>query len=348
MDILLSDLFIHVIPYLDYYTLKKLCITSIYIKNLCNTNYNRKLLIDKFSKDSLNTSAFTQDELRFYDKIKPLKNRRMFLKKNKQFISDNNNLYILYNNYLITLPQYKSINNKYLKDPENLKRKQPTNKELRYLTGSDNNGNCTNENFMDMFYPLDKFIINILIDFRTGINITTKEGEIYKFEYLNHFQMNKINTPFTLIQSIGNLYLSDDGDVYQKDKFNDNNLYYKIQELDKIKELITEHILLSIDGNVYTRYIDGGSTNFELNKNLKNIKQIYPSEYDYASYYLDIKGDIHKYLHYNLKYIIITNQNIIEIISIGNFIYALSDDMKLYVYDKSDGVYYYNYDLLNL
>lgn len=347
MDMLLPEIWVYIILHLDYNTIKKLCLMNMYIKNLCNTNHVRKLLVAKFSQDSLNTSNFTRDELIFYEKIKSLKNKRMFLRKNEQFYSEDDNLYILYNDYLITLPQYKSKEHFIEQRKKSLERKQPTSKDLRYLTGSDNDGNCTDVNFLNSFYPLNKFIINILIDNSAGISITTKEGETYKFGYKCRFI--QINAPFIIIQSIGNLYLSHDGDIYQGDRFNSNNPLSKIEGLDKIKELASEHKLLSVNGNVYIRHADAGSKVFELIENLKNIKQIYLNRPDYGSYYLDNQCNIiSNYYDGDLYFKIVTEQNIIEIISVGNFIYALNDNMKLYMYTKFDRAFYHSYDLLDL
>jgi hypothetical protein len=126
------------------------------------------------------------------------------------------------------------------------------------------------------------------------------------------------------------------------------NKMTKINGLDKIRQIIDRYELLSINGDIY-KSLEHDNI-FILDERFKNIIKVNiksDGPYDCIWYYLDNKGNITIVNENNTYYSVIeTGKNIIEIINIDNFLCALDDNMKLYIY------YYENfikeYDLLNL
>ena len=164
--------------------------------------------------------------------------------------------------------------------------------------------------------------------FYDGINKLNKQNHYY---------------PFNVLQEYGDSVLSDNGDVYSYKK--STNEMEKITGINKIREIIEMNELLSINGEIYRSldYYD----NFTLDERFKNIIKVHIKFNSDYRYYLDDKGNIIIINKDNTYYSVIeTRKKIIEICTINDFLYALCDNMKLYIYHHE--IFIKEYDLLNL
>jgi hypothetical protein len=360
-----SEIFRELISNMNYDSIKETCNSSRDMKILCHTKDMRNLLISKFMKDSLNTRNFTEDELNFYEKVKPLK-RRMCLSNDSEKqtilnISYNNLLFTLYNNILTYQESdinqiisseiylgYDEINNVFEKQDINI---------ILYNDGIVMRDDKTK-------IPITNKVINIesFPDNKNNINIITNKKECYSW----NGNLYQYTTPFNVIQRTEYYCLTDKGEVYVKnnedleipdniepDAFGEvgqiiNGIfdkleevkYYKIHGLPRIAQLTTKEIFLSEDGGFW--YVDYDDLTPVLSNKYKynNIIQIY--ELKHVNYYLDNKGTI-----FTPIYKIETFKNLIEIAinSDESYIYALDNEMNLYVYNIS-GQFLQSYDLL--
>jgi hypothetical protein len=310
MDILPPELWEKIILYMNYDTIKKFRNLNNYTKDFCIKM--RKLLVDLFSKDLMNTSNYNKQQHDFYEKVKLIKNRMIVAYTNDPYII------IRYNNYYITIHEKLSIR-----------------EDLKYIEDA---------------HIIIKLEIENILHLKYNINNPNCLDEINHFEYgIDKLNGQNHGLPFNLLQLYTDLYLSEDGDVYSFiDYENRMNKMTKINGLDKIRQIIDRYELLSINGDIY-KSLEHDNI-FILDERFKNIIKVNiksDGPYDCIWYYLDNKGNITIVNENNTYYSVIeTGKNIIEIINIDNFLCALDDNMKLYIY------YYENfikeYDLLNL
>jgi len=355
------EIFRELIGNMNYNSIKKTCNSSLDMKILCNTKDMRNILVSKFMTDSLNTSTFTDDELDFYDKVKPLKRRMCLTIKDNRTI-----LTICYNNLLFTLKNDKltyeesdinEIVTSHLYEGYN----SANGFEIREInTILYDDGRITTDNVL---FPITNKVINIS-EYplaKSNFNIITSKKECYQWNGLRLFQY--IN-PFNVIQRLTFTCLTDKGEVYtigdedieipanfKPDAFgeigqvNDGVYkklqdleYYKLHDLPRIVALTTTGEFISEDGDIWT--LDYYNLIVKKSDNYSNIIQIYEGKY--TDYYLDSKGNIFTSVNK-----IETSKNLIEITvnSDEEKIYGLDDDMNLYIYNIS-GELLHSYDLL--
>jgi len=336
----------------DYSNIRNLCNTSKYIRFLCHSKNTKNMLISKFMKDSLDTYDFTEDELKLYEKVQPLK-RKMCL---TNYLQNQISLNISFNNLLFTLKD-----NKLQFEESNINRivtKIFIPKDTEDTVILCNDGTIIeNEKIID----IDN-IINIESFSHRKLNtiiITSK-----KESYIWNNKLIKHTSQFNVVQRFENCCLTDNGEVYmqyivedfvpqdlmisdniQPDAFGEASYgtfkfpinYYKVHGLPCIIQISPSSHFLSEDGDIWKLNYD----NLTVTRSDKytNIIQIYPMKNDY---YLDNKGNI-----FTPVSKIETFKNLIEI-AIGSDesnIYALDGDMKLYIYNIS-GELLHSYDLL--
>jgi hypothetical protein len=356
-----SEIFRELIGNMNYNSIKKTCNSSLDMKILCHTKDMRNILVSKFMRDSLNTSSFTDDELDFYDKVKPLKTRMCLTNKDNQTI-----LTICYNKLLVTLKNGKlnheesdvnEIVTSHLYEGYN----RANGFEIREInTILYDDGRITKDN---VIFPLTNKIINISeYPFAKGnFNIITNKKEFYQWNGLTLLQY--VN-PFNVIQRFTFACLTDKGEVYtigdedieipadiKPDAFGEIGKiedgiyrkladfeYYKLHDLPRIIALTTTGEAISENGDVWV--LDYYNLTAKKSDKYSNIIQIYEDKY--TNYYLDNKGNI-----FTDSTKIETSKNLIEIAidSDEEKIYALDDEMNLYIYNIS-GKLLQHYDLL--
>lgn len=230
----------------------------------------------------LNTSNFTNDQLDFYEKVKPLKRKLSIV---------NDTLNIVYNKQLFTLKndvltsQESNINFLcgYLFD-DYIERKKYnitislTDDGIVNIDDIDIDSGLlnpktmikTNENSIKLVIPSKVISINASNKY---VHITTNNKENYYWDG----NLQQIITPIVIIQQLSNMYLTDKGEVYIKSnvKFgNPNGLqpdfvgernriptersfdiisigFYKVHGLPHIKQITEEGFVLSSNGDVY-------------------------------------------------------------------------------------------------
>jgi hypothetical protein len=147
--------------------------------------------------------------------------------------------------------------------------------------------------------------------------------------------------------SLGNIGKIINGDFIKIDSAE----LYKISDLPYIVQITPRSLFLSADGSVWTFTLDLKGLKID---SYNPIIQIY--EVNNNNYCLDNQGNILYYsvvnyidsssLHYKIK----TSKNLIEICvdSDEKYIYALDDNMNLFIYDNDSRELVKNYDLLKL
>lgn len=342
-----EEIWLQIILDMNYDTIKNMCHVNGYFKHLCIKN--RKSLVNKFSKDSFDISKFTQNELENYQKVKSLK-QRMFLTKYNENI-----LNITYDNHLFTLNNLGSFD---------VNEQSNVNKLIYYDDLSNGNKLIVLSNDGEVI--MNEEVVNSnIIDisaYASKIYMITKDG---KYHECNNISSHKISTPFNIIQKIEDIYLTDDGKIFiERFLPNNGNLkyahgtrecleenchymrnmsiqLYEMDNLPNIMKILNCNMIVSENGDIYTK----SGTSFKLCIKYKNIIQMCESVFHVV--FLDNMNNI--YYEDNKKQIkldIPTNVKITEILCyLGDTIYVLSDDMKLYVYQTDRFIK--SYDLLD-
>lgn len=358
------EIFIELINNMNYNSIKRTCNTSNSMKKLCQTKDVKDILINKFMKDSLDTSKFTKDQLEFYEKVKPLK-RRMCLSRN---VNGDKVLNIVYNKLLFALTLNKSLTSKEsnineISNREKIKYVENKNIFVDFNVILDNTGkvyiNESEDELKDELIPILTEAISISKDQYTDqsfsiINIITSKKECYIWSAGSIF---KIILPFNIIQRCNYFYLTDEGEVYMRhnvhtrvnnivavtgndihfkdgklnNKYNLMHYYYKINGLPHIKQITSTGGVLSTSGDVYNI----NWTDLSVNKMVSHSNIIQICEDKQYKYCLDNKGNISNYFGGSGTFQnFITSQNIIEILIDNMTLYALDDKMKLYTYSS--------------
>lgn len=337
--LLLPEIWIQILSELEMSTIKILCNASTYIQNLCKISYVRKLLANVYYNDIFNTSNLSEDQ--FYNKVKPLKMR--MIKNNILNVLCHNIRFTLSKGILSSTTCDIPLDNEYFNIYKNI------------------------SYFRDLFCEnkssgVKSRVINISQDYSVVQNTTyiiTHKKEYYICTS-NTFRINmyQIIIPLNIVQLNKNFCLSDTGEIYAVD-FDDSKgpdfiigqqwkvvtdilifdkllYFYKINFYQKIisfsKTLYSANLLLE-NGNVCEINQILGLKTF----NSKDIIQIFDGDY-----FLDNKGNI----YYNDVLKIKTNKNIIEICVSCMIIYALDDEMNIFVYYGQKIIK--SLDLLNL
>lgn len=302
--------------------------------------------------NSLDISDFTSEEIKFYNKIKPLKHKMCMTENYK---NDDKYLNILYNtiHFRYHLEDKTLISNKSnINQISNSKGKKYYSNITAVLN---NEGNVNINTIRNSYYPNDKMVskyeeipirniskvINIsdkMNTFDAGVFIITKNKNYYiweeKEEKDGKYVLNQLIVPFNIVQNAGRYYLTDTGEVYirvddsfemtcdvtgqykqiKDGRFGYQKIYgfYRIQGLPYISQITSSRRLLDINGEVH--YFD--DRYFKLYKlvDRKNIIQIFESRDGYQGfYYLDNEGNIFRENNDLSLNKIITIQNAIEI-----------------------------------
>ena len=358
------EILIELIGNMNYNSIIKTCNSSKDMKKLCQTKDMRNVLVSKFMRDSLDTSTFTDDELNFYDKVKPLKTRMCLTIKDNQTI-----LTICYNKLLVTLKNGKLTHeesdiNEVVTSHVYEGYNNVTGFEIREInTILYDDGKITTDN---VIFPITNKVINISeYPFaKSNFNIITNKKECYQWngltllQYVNPFNVIQRFT-FACLTDKGEVYTIGDDDIEIPANINPDNFgeigkiedgiytkledleYYKLHDLPRIISLTTTGEFISEDGDIWT--VDYYNLTVKKSDKYTNIIQIYEGKY--TNYYLDNKGNI-----FFESTRIETFKNLIEIIVDSNKakIYALDNDMNLYVYNISDSKLLQHYDLLKI
>ena len=325
LSILPEELWAKILLNMNYSTMKRFSSTNKYMNNLYIKS--RKLLVSKFSEDRFNTSNFNE-------KIKLIK-KRMIYKNGKYLI-------INYNGYYITICE--------------------KSQEMKFLEFLEYNYIKTEDDSVFKLEIKDESLSDLKSKIENMLYITydeTKSSNERDEEYrgVNNLNIQNHDLPFNILQLYENLCLSDDGDIYVVYRSWNSETPERpkiIEGLDKIREIIWGQGLLSVNGDIY-RKSDGI---FLFDKRFSNIIKVHIrciAPHGDILYYLDNKGNIMREHSYdgsddsndsNDYTIIETGKNIIEISTSRKFLYALDDNMKLYIYFNEKLIK--EYDLLDL
>jgi len=334
-NIILPEIWMQIILYLDYNSIKNLCKAKEYIKHLCKIN--RKLLVDKFLVNSFDTSSFTDDELEYYQQIRSLEQRMRFKSHPNLCLNYNNHLFV-FNGESLTVHDnhHKTI---YVND--------------RKITLS-NDGVVRID---DRILNINSIVINIIKN-NDIIYIITIKKELYIWDTQ---YLYSISTPFNIKQCVGQLYLTDKGKLYVVRRDNDEDgyilgmqcnmetkestplIFYKMNNLSNIVKILSYDMVIDKNGDVFI--YESIDSCFKLLEKYKNVIQMeryfFGSVFlyeDHGLYYYDNKGKI------KLEFGEL-NANVTEFLYYQGIIYALNDEMKLYVFENNK--LYRTYDLLS-
>lgn len=352
---LLPEIWIKIILYMDYNTIKSICKANKYIKNVCNTN--KKLIIDKFGENSFDTSKF--ENIEFYEKVNTINNRMKITSFDKDILS------IVYNNHLFTIKNFynntfevnedRLTNNSFEVSEDRL-----TNKLFRFGNKKvtlDNNGVVKID---DKTLTIDSVVINTYVDGYNVVIIT-----ISKELYIWNGNLYRIYTPFKVKQCKNDIYLTEEGEAYttkislfqkvedfeclkgSKKLMISDGIYieevhmnfYKIHNVSNAHKVIHENMIMGENGSVYNKQ-------GELHQRYINIIQL--EEHFFYFVLLDDQNNVYYQDNTSRKKINIpANNNIMEILIHKHLIFMLDYDMKLYICDNKSLKVRWSFDFLD-